>query len=329
MVGRAYNPALYRFGFNKGSEKDNEIAGVGNHFTTKDREGDTRIATWWGVDPKTMNKAGQSPYTFMDGNPIVNSDKTGDGIGDMLAGYFIGGVTNLIPGSTHLRDYYNPSNANDYNNSLRATDVTLAVIGAASTDIGLGGTILSGGTLAPASVPLAITGALVTANAVVNMAAGYNYGKNSSSSDENSSTNENSNSEENNSQKPAQEKSSTEQVQNKSQDESTKVHGNSTKSTKPSQKYTIQDQNGKPYHGVGDVEGNRAEQSVVRLSKDNPGYDFSITDQQNFPTRGDAYIEEQNAIENSGNGAGSSDTYNKINSPGKKLIDQQNKNTPY
>ena len=78
MPGRSYSSTAYKYGFNKGSEKDDEIAGLGNHFSTFFREGDTRLATWWGVDPKAGEQAWQSPYSFMDGNPILKNDPFGD-----------------------------------------------------------------------------------------------------------------------------------------------------------------------------------------------------------------------------------------------------------
>ena len=76
MSGRVLNDSSYRYGYNKGSEKDDEIAGNANYFTTLFREGDTRLLTWWGRDPKP--RADQSPYSYMDGNPIKNNDPDGD-----------------------------------------------------------------------------------------------------------------------------------------------------------------------------------------------------------------------------------------------------------
>jgi hypothetical protein len=78
MPNRSIASGDYRFGYNKGSEKDDEISGNGNHFTTFYREGDTRLATWWGVDPKTNEQPWQTSYSFMDGNPIWHNDEKGD-----------------------------------------------------------------------------------------------------------------------------------------------------------------------------------------------------------------------------------------------------------
>jgi K+/H+ antiporter YhaU regulatory subunit KhtT len=79
MPGRSFNSSEYRYGFNKGSEKDDEITGVtGSHITTFYREGDTRLLKWWSVDPKADLQPWQSPYNYMDGNPVVNNDPDGD-----------------------------------------------------------------------------------------------------------------------------------------------------------------------------------------------------------------------------------------------------------
>ena len=76
MLGRTFSANKYRYAFNKGSEKDDEISGEGNHFTTEFREGDTRLLIWWGVDPKP--RASLTPYSYMDGNPILLNDPDGD-----------------------------------------------------------------------------------------------------------------------------------------------------------------------------------------------------------------------------------------------------------
>ena len=67
----------YRFGY-QGSEKDDDINGKGNYFTTEFREGDTRLMRWWSTDPKADLQPWQSPYNYMDGNPIKNNDPDGD-----------------------------------------------------------------------------------------------------------------------------------------------------------------------------------------------------------------------------------------------------------
>ncbi|MEO6882417.1 MAG: hypothetical protein ABI199_00180 [Bacteroidia bacterium] len=68
--------AGFRFGFN-GKEKDNEVYGAGNAYTTEFRELDTRLGgRWWSLDPK--GKAWESPYVGFGDNPILYNDANGD-----------------------------------------------------------------------------------------------------------------------------------------------------------------------------------------------------------------------------------------------------------
>lgn len=78
--GRGYQQTAtskYKFGY-QGSEKDDDIGGKGNYFTTEFREGDTRLMRWWSPDPKGDLQPWQSPYNYMDGNPVLNNDPDGD-----------------------------------------------------------------------------------------------------------------------------------------------------------------------------------------------------------------------------------------------------------
>ena len=77
MPGRNFNSNYYRYGM-QGSEKDDELSGVGNHITTFFREGDPRLLIWWTLDPKGHMQPWQSPYSWMNGNPILNNDPLGD-----------------------------------------------------------------------------------------------------------------------------------------------------------------------------------------------------------------------------------------------------------
>ena len=92
------------------------------------------------------------------------------------------------------------------------------------------------------------------------------------------------------------------------------VHGNSVKSAKSTEKYTITDGE-KEYHGVGKP-GVRAEQSVKRLTKENPGKTFTIKNRQTFPNRAGALKAEAKGLQGK---ILRKDVYNKINSPGAKL----------
>lgn len=77
MPGRNFNSNQFRYGY-QGSEKDDEISGSGNHYTTEFRELDTRLGRWWSVDPKSSFFAWQSPFVSMNNNPILLNDVLGD-----------------------------------------------------------------------------------------------------------------------------------------------------------------------------------------------------------------------------------------------------------
>src|SRR6218665_838680 len=79
MKGRGFNDNSYRYGYNKGSEKDAEIyRQSGRAFTTKFREGDTYLGRWWSTDPEQERFSGVSPYVSMDNSPIFKNDPAGD-----------------------------------------------------------------------------------------------------------------------------------------------------------------------------------------------------------------------------------------------------------
>ena len=77
MPGRSYQStsSSYRYGY-QGSEKDDEIAGKGNSYTTFFRQLDPRLGRWFSPDP--VFQPWQSPYTSMDNNPINLTDVMGD-----------------------------------------------------------------------------------------------------------------------------------------------------------------------------------------------------------------------------------------------------------
>jgi RHS repeat-associated protein len=75
MPGRSFNSTDYRYGFN-GMEKDDEVKGSGNSYTTHYRMYDSRLGMWLSVDPKAV--PWESPYVGMGDNPIINIDPKGD-----------------------------------------------------------------------------------------------------------------------------------------------------------------------------------------------------------------------------------------------------------
>ena len=73
MAGRGFSGS-YRFGY-QGSEKDNEVSGDGNSYTTEFRGLDVRLGRWFSTDPEFNGEI--SPYTSMDNDPINANDVTG------------------------------------------------------------------------------------------------------------------------------------------------------------------------------------------------------------------------------------------------------------
>ena len=76
LDGRKQQVNFYRRGFN-GMEKDDEVKGLGNQYTTEFRQLDPRIGRWLSLDPLAHQYTSISPYTFVANNPIIYID--GDG----------------------------------------------------------------------------------------------------------------------------------------------------------------------------------------------------------------------------------------------------------
>jgi RHS repeat-associated protein len=81
MVGRSGLNLEYRYGY-QGSEKDDEIKGNGNSYTTEFRMLDPRIGRWLSIDP--VFQPWQSPYSSMDNNPISKNDVLGNVANDWI-----------------------------------------------------------------------------------------------------------------------------------------------------------------------------------------------------------------------------------------------------
>ena len=69
----------YRYGFN-GMEKDDEVKGEGNSYTTEFRQYDSRIGRWLSIDPMAGHgtQISWSPYKAFYDNPIFFTDPAGD-----------------------------------------------------------------------------------------------------------------------------------------------------------------------------------------------------------------------------------------------------------
>jgi RHS repeat-associated protein len=76
MIARSFNPTGSRYGFN-GMEKDDELEGSGNSYTTEFRQYDPRIGRWLSIDPLMNKYPGWSPYSFCFNNPIRLVDPSG------------------------------------------------------------------------------------------------------------------------------------------------------------------------------------------------------------------------------------------------------------
>ncbi len=95
MPGRSFVGANgYRYGFN-GMEKEDEIKGNGNSYTTSDRQYDPRLGRWMSKDPVGGKFPWQSPYTGNDNKPIIRSDENGD-CPTCITGAIIGAFTELV-----------------------------------------------------------------------------------------------------------------------------------------------------------------------------------------------------------------------------------------
>ena len=76
MPGRNGSTGDYRYGFN-GMEKDDEVKGEGNSYTTEFRQYDPRVGRWLSRDPLFESFPWQSPYVAFDINPIYYVDPKG------------------------------------------------------------------------------------------------------------------------------------------------------------------------------------------------------------------------------------------------------------
>jgi RHS repeat-associated protein len=73
---RCFLSSAYRYAFNS-MEKDDEVKGGGNSYTTEFRQYDPRLGRWLTLDPLFSNFPWQSPYCSFDNNPILVIDPTG------------------------------------------------------------------------------------------------------------------------------------------------------------------------------------------------------------------------------------------------------------
>jgi RHS repeat-associated protein len=175
-------------------EKDDEVEGTGNSYTTHFRQYDSRLGRWGSVDPEEKENESQSSYCGLDNNPIKIVDPDGDNGWDIAAGIVIGGLSDFVPYTItggNPRELYHPTDPADYNNTLQIVDnfsdvnSKAAIInGAGAMAVGTTVTIGSGGTLTVVAAPVAVAGAVVAGAGTVqaygtnvNKSRGYNYGE--------------------------------------------------------------------------------------------------------------------------------------------------------
>ena len=87
VVATVCNNEWYRYGFN-GQMKDNEWAGVGNHYEFKCREFDPRTGRFISVDPLLKKYPWNSDYAFAENNVIWAKDLEGLEAAVILRHYF-------------------------------------------------------------------------------------------------------------------------------------------------------------------------------------------------------------------------------------------------
>ena len=174
------------------------------------RQYDSVLGRWFAQDPLSAKYYGISPYAFCGNNPIRYEDVDGEDWVDTAAGYFIGGITNVVPGTGFVRDWYSPDNSEDYNTALKRTDETAYALGTgmmksgtgamaaggvvAATGVGVtastagvgvvvgGPAVAVGAEMAAAGAATAATGGVLVMNSSKNKNDGYERGKGNTSS---------------------------------------------------------------------------------------------------------------------------------------------------
>jgi RHS repeat-associated protein len=111
----------YRFGYN-GQEKDNEIAGMGNHNTAEFWEYDSRTGRRWNLDP--VPDESESQYAVNKNNPIQYDDPDGD-CPSCIIGGLIGAAVDY---GTQVASNYIEGKKNIFTDNINLTSIGVAAV---------------------------------------------------------------------------------------------------------------------------------------------------------------------------------------------------------
>ena len=191
--------------FKFGDKELDKMHGL-NQYDFHARQYDAPTGRFTTRDPNAENYFSWSPYVYCGNNPMRLTDPDGKDWKDKVAGTFAGIATNIIPGSSSLRDQYAPNSRSDYNQALMNADVASVAVGASMIAGGggisgggvavvvAGGTTASTGVGAPAGAGIAtvggvaitvgkasvIGGVYLMGNTASNASEGYDRGASSS-----------------------------------------------------------------------------------------------------------------------------------------------------
>ena len=151
-----------------------------NNFETLDygaRMYDSAISRFYSFDNSSENYYSQTPYNYVGNNPIKRVDPDGNDWWDTVVGTAIGVVTNVVPGSTSLRNSYTPTDA-----AAMVVGEGMVKGGSGAITSGLSVAAVAGtASLALVDVPLTVTvaagGVVLMAKGAANTSKGYNYGE--------------------------------------------------------------------------------------------------------------------------------------------------------
>ena len=129
MPTRTWNDpnAKYKYGFN-GMEKDDDISGEGNEYTTEFRQYSSRIGRWFSLDPLT--KAYESHYASFSNTPISKIDPDGNSDYYTADGEYLGsdGTCNtdihIVTDAIVIEQIRNSPGA-DFQNNIKIYSATL------------------------------------------------------------------------------------------------------------------------------------------------------------------------------------------------------------